>query len=262
MLVGLIFLGALSFTLAYIWHSRIKEVNLFIEDMKLEHGNPDISGKTQYTDCKSHRWVIRNVVVGDYSKAGEGFRNFMMNRTLIGTLVLSTFLGLIPVIIVYFLFQSFNLIGVSLVLIFIAVYIVRSPGNVEISNRLVRYLTKDEETEITLGDIAYATISQRTMESWRTKLVLLGMGSVILAPWGEQIPVAVIWVFTQFIGWLYLSIFVTLSPISMPLALVLYIAAAPAIFSVIYLTVRLITGRYRTHNPEGLNIIDDSGIQT
>lgn len=262
MFAGLILLGALSLSLAFFWQKKITSTSAFVDGLKLELGEPDISGKKQYTSCKSHRWVMKNVVIGDYSKAGEGFRNFMMNRTLIGTLILSIFLGIIPVILVYFLFQSFNLIGMSLVLIFIAVYVSLGPGNVEVSNRLVNFLIEDDESDYSVGDIAYASISQKSMESWRLKLVLIGVGSVVLAPWGEQFPVALIWVFTQFIGWAYLNIFVPLSPISMPLALLLYFGATPALFTIIFLSLRIVNRKFRTDDTGGLTILDDGGRQT
>lgn len=244
------------------WHKKISVTNNFIESFKGEFGEPDISGKKQYTNCKSHRWVMRNVVIGDYSKTGEGFRNFMMNRTLMGTLILSSFLGFIPVILVYFFFQSFNLIGLSLFLIFLAVYVTRGPGNVEISNRLVRFLIEDEKSDLSIGDIAYASISQRTMENWRTKLVILGVGSIAISPWGEQVPVALIWIFTQFIGWVYLNIFVPISPYSIPLALILYIGTVPVVFTIIFLTLRIVKKRFKTDEGVELSILDDGGKQT
>ena len=104
MVVGLILLSILSFVLAFVWYRKLGEVSSFIDPLSERLGEPDMSGKKQYTNCNSHRWVMKNVVFGSYLEKSEGFRNFMMNRTMTGTLVLSIFLGLIPVIIVYILF--------------------------------------------------------------------------------------------------------------------------------------------------------------
>ncbi|MFW9927502.1 MAG: hypothetical protein ACFFDM_12185 [Candidatus Thorarchaeota archaeon] len=251
----------MSLSLAIFWQLRITSNNTFIDDLVVDFGEPDISGDMQYTNCKSHRWVMRNVVFGDYSKTGEWFRNFMMNRTLIGTLVLGSFLGLIPVIIVYFLFQSFNLIGVSLVLIFIAVYVAKGPGNVEVSSKLICYLIEDDKSNLSSGDVAYASISQRTIESWRTKLLLLGIASIVISPWGEQIPISLIWFLTQFLGWAYVTIFLPLSGVSMPLALVSYFGIGPLIFGIAGITIRLIVNRVRNNNEVGLSVIA-SGVKT
>ncbi|MFW9870620.1 MAG: hypothetical protein ACFFEL_13420, partial [Candidatus Thorarchaeota archaeon] len=143
-----------------------------------------------------------------------------------------------------------------------AVYVTRGPGNVEISNRLVRFLIEDEKSDLSIGDIAYASISQRTMENWRTKLVILGVGSIAISPWGEQVPVALIWIFTQFIGWVYLNIFVPISPYSIPLALILYIGTVPVVFTIIFLTLRIVKKRFKTDEGVELSILDDGGKQT
>jgi len=253
MFEGMLFLGFLSFILALIWHKRIRRSLGFTKHLQSTFREPDISGKNQYTNCQSHQWVMKNEVIGNYSKSGEAFRDLMMNRTLTGTLALGIFLGVIPFIIVFLLFKSFNIAGTSLILIFIALYILRGPGNVEVSNNLLKWLFEQEESSLLIGDLAFARVSQKTLQGWRTKLLFIGILSCMIAPWGDQLPVYLIWFVTQFIGWAYVSIFLPLSVVSVPLALVSYIAIGPVIFGIVGIVIRFIVNKYRNDDDMGLS---------
>jgi len=238
MTIGLVLLGIISFLLAFIWYRRLQAVNCFIQPLSERFGEPDTTGKKQYTNCKSHHWVMKNVVYGSYLEKSEGFRNFMMNRTLVGTLLLSMFLGLIPVIIVYILFQSFNLIGTSLVLIFLALFVIRGPGQLEVSNLLLKWQVEQNVETFKIGDLAYARVSEKSINNWTRNLLLIGIICIIAAPWGEQIPVGMAYIFTVFLGFVYANIFQPLALVSMPLALMTFFIIGPFVLIVIGLSVR------------------------
>jgi len=255
MMEGMLLLGFMSFILALIWHKRIRRSISFTEQLQSAFREPDISGKKQYTNCQSHQWVMKNVVIGNYSKSGESFRDLMMNRTLFGTIVLGMFLGVIPVIIVFILFKSYNIAGTSLILIFIALYILRGPGNVEVSNNLLKWLFEQDKSSLLIGDLAFARVSQRTLQGWRTKLLFIGVLSCMIAPWGEQLPVFLIWFVTQFLGWAYASIFLPLSVVSMPLAFLSYVAIGPVIFGIAGIVIRFIVNKYRSDDDVGLSVV-------
>jgi len=238
MTIGLILLGTLSLFLAYIWYKRLQVVDCFIGPLSDRLGEPDTSGKKQYTNCDSHRWVMKNIVYGSYLERSEGFRNFMMNRTVTGTLILSIFLGLIPVVIVYILFQSFNLIGTSLILIILAVFVIRGPGQLEVSNLLLKWQVEQDIANFNIGDLAYARVSEKSIKNWVRNLLFIGLISIIAAPWGEEIPIGLAYIFSSFLGFAYTNVFQPLSLISMPLALMVFFIIGPVILVVIGLSVR------------------------
>jgi hypothetical protein len=140
-------------------------------------------------------------------------------------------LGLIPVVIVYLLFQSYQLIGTSLVLVILAVFILRGPGELEISDQLFQWQEKQDSDTLTIGDLAYASISQKTIESWTRKLLIIGFISIGLAPWGESILPDLAYVFALFIGYVYANIFIPVSIFSMPMALIIFFLIGPLILS-------------------------------
>jgi len=225
--IGLVILGLLSFSLAFSWHSRLVAAKSFIEPISERLGEPDTSGKKQYTNCDSHKWAIKNVVFGSHSRFSERFRNFMMNRTMTATLILGIVLSMIPVIIVYLLFLSFNVVGASLVLIFIAIYIMKGPGAVEYSYSLIEWQKQQDLNSFNIGDLAYARVSQKTIKKWIQNLIIIGLVSNVVAPWGEEIPIALAYITSIFIGYTYENIFVPISGISMPFALTLFFMIGP-----------------------------------
>lgn len=243
MTIGFVLLGILSFFLALRWYRRLQSVNCFIQPLSERFGKPDTSGKKQYTNCKSHSWVMKNVVYGSYLEKSEGFRNFMMNRTVVGTLILSVVLGIIPVIIVYILFQSYNLIGTSLVLIVLSFFVIRGPGQLEVSSLLLKWQTEQDIESFKVGDLAYAKVSEKSIRGWVRNLILIGVISLIAAPWGEQIPIGMAYIFTVFLGFVYVNIFQPVAMISMPLALMIFFIIGPAVLIAIGLTVRSIRNK-------------------
>lgn len=250
MIGGLLVLGLLSLGIALHWFRKVNQLDRFLAPLAESIGEPDISGKTKYTNCGSHQWLMKNVIHGDYLKSAEGFRNFMMNRTLTGTLVLGMILGLIPVIAVYLLFQSYQLIGTSLILVVLSVFIVLGPGDLEVSVQLVRWQTEQEYSALDMGDLAYARISQKAMKNWIMKLSVIGVICFILSPWGESIMPALAFVFTLFVGFVYVNIFLPVSLFSMPLALMIFFTIIPLVLSMIIVGVRVAHKRAQTDSDE------------
>lgn len=238
MTIGLILLGIISFILAFVWYRRLIAMSSFIEPLSERLGEPDTTGNKQYTNCDSHRWVMKNVVYGSYMEKSEGFRNFMMNRTMTGTILLSIFLGLIPVILVYILFQSYQMIGTSLVLIVLSVFVVRGPGQLEISSLLLKWQVEQEIDSFKIGDLAYARISLKSIKNWIRNLLLIGIITFIAAPWGEEIPIVLVYVFTLFLGFVYGNIFQPIAVVSMPLALMVFFIIGPLVLILAGLSLR------------------------
>jgi len=251
MTVGFILMSILSFFLAYVWYRRLEAVGCFIEPLRNRLGEPDTSGEEHYTNCNSHQWVMKNVVYGSYLEKSEGFRNFMMNRTMTGTLLLSMFLGLIPVIIVYILFQSYIIIGTSLVLIILSVFIIRGPGQLEVSNLLLKWQREQNIDSFKIGDLAYARVSQRAIRNWIRNLILIGVITMVAAPWGEEIPTILAYIIASFIGIAYTYMFQPLAIISMPLAVMIFFIIGPVILILAGLSLRSM------HN----KIVKDEGMR-
>lgn len=254
MTIGLVTLGLLSFSLALFWYRRLLLAKSFIEPISERLGEPDTSGKKQYTNCDSHKWAIKNIVFGSQLQFSERFRSFMMDRTMTGTLLLGVLLSMSPVIIIYLLFLSFNVIGTSLVLIFIAVYIMKGTGTVEISNLLLKWQTQQDLNTFNIGDLAYARVSQRSIKKWMLNLTLIGIVTIVAAPWGDEIPIALAYIITLFLGFAYTNIFIPTSVVSMPLALTLFIIIGPLL--IVLAGLAIISVKRRVFKDESIDIME------
>ena len=60
---------------------------------------------------------------------------------------------------------------------------------------------------------------------------------------------------TQFLGWAYSSIFLPLSEVSIPLALLSYVAIGPLIFGIAGIVIRFIVNKYRSDDDVGLLVV-------
>ncbi|TFG28411.1 hypothetical protein EU528_11240 [Candidatus Thorarchaeota archaeon] len=255
MTIGMLILGLLSFSLAFFWRRRLVIADSFIGPIIERFGEPDISGKKQYTNCSSHRWAIKNIVFGSHLQSTERFRSFMMDRTMTGTLILGILLSMIPVIIVYLLFLSFNVIGTSLVLIFIAIYIMRGPGSLENSNLLLEWQTTQDLNTFNIGDLAYSRVSQKAIRKWILTLTVIGIVTIAAAPWGEEIPITLAYIVTLFLGFAYVNIFLPISVFSMPLALILFFIIGPLVILISGLAIASM--KKKVSKDESIDIIEE-----
>ncbi|MFW9800063.1 MAG: hypothetical protein ACFFD9_06485 [Candidatus Thorarchaeota archaeon] len=252
MVTALLLLGILSISIALLWHRRLIAFDeLFIYfSGRFNVDEIDTSGAQKYTDCISHRWFMKSVVHGDYLKAEGTLGDFVAQNTLVGTMVIGMALGILPVILVFVLFQSFTLAGASLALVIIAVFIVRSPGEVEVSYDLLNHLVEQDLPELKKGDFAYANVASNRIRSWIRSVLALGAVSIFVAPWGELIPEAVAFSIAAFFNFFVMYVFIPVADFSYPLALVLYISGIPFTFVLVYLAVRWIRKQIRLRREE------------
>ncbi|MFX0107941.1 MAG: hypothetical protein ACFE7R_06645, partial [Candidatus Hodarchaeota archaeon] len=189
MTIALVLLGILAFTLAAFWRIRQSSFRQHFANLqgKLGISDADISGDVKYTYCVSHQWVLKNVVFGSYSKSGEALRDLMMNNTLGGTILIGLLLGVTPMVIALVFFNSMLLAGSSVIVIIIAVFLIRSPGGVATSYDFLKWQQEQDIEALKVGDFAYAKISQRTIQRWTLRLILIGIISLAIAPWGDQL---------------------------------------------------------------------------
>jgi hypothetical protein len=247
MTIALILFGVLSFAIAYIWERRIRGFNELSDSFrsKFNANSVDISGRVKYTSCMSHKWVMKNIVHGDYSNGERSLSDYIGENTLTGTILVGCLMGAFPVLLVFVLFQSFVIAGASLVTIIAAVFLVWSPGEVGVSYNLLSYLNELDSSELEQGDFAYAKISTNRIKHWERTLLIIGVAAIAIAPWGELIPDAVAFAISGFITFLLTQLFLPIASFSFPLALVLFICAAPITFAGLYFLGKWVGNRMR-----------------
>ncbi|MFW9887638.1 MAG: hypothetical protein ACFFER_05610 [Candidatus Thorarchaeota archaeon] len=232
----LILFGALSLLLVYYWQRRIRLLESLFTWFYGRFGNDsvDLSGQTEYTRCISHNWAMQNLVRKKHSKRGEALQEVMMENTLAGTMIGGLILGASSLIIVLLLFQSFVLAGEAVFVMVGAVYLIWGSGNVEVSYNFLRWLAEQESERLELGDLAYAEISRQAIVRWQRTLALIGVISILVAPWGnllmEGLALGIATLYQEFLNYIFLP----LAAFSFALALILLIAFLPVVLGILY----------------------------
>ncbi|MFW9803985.1 MAG: hypothetical protein ACFFFC_15085 [Candidatus Thorarchaeota archaeon] len=240
MTVALLLFSSLAIATAFFWQKRLRrfEALFSLFSSEFDPNSVDISGRQKYTRCASHKWIMKNVVHGKYSRSGEILSDFAGENTLLSTMVIGLAAGAVPVLFVFAIFQSSVLAGSSLVIVIAAVFVVRSPGDVGISYDLLSYLIDQESEDLDMGDFAYAQISSDRIMRWVRSLLVIGVASLIIAPWGELIPVAVAFSIAFLFELILTQVFLPVASVSLPLALILVISIVPLIAISLYFAVK------------------------
>lgn len=247
MIIALILFGGLALVTAYIWERRVRRFNALDDYLQTEFNveHIDISGRKEYTKCVSHEWVMKNIIHGDYSKGEGSIGDFIGENTFVGTMAIGIVMGVLPVLFVFVMFQSFVIVGASMAIIVAAVFVIRSPGDVEVSYDLLSYLKDQDSSELSMGDLAYTKISTGRIKRWEKTLLVIGALSMMISPGGELLPNLLAQALAAFLTLLLEGVFLPVATISFPLALVLFIAGVPLIAVGVYSLAKRITNLVR-----------------
>jgi hypothetical protein len=239
MIIAMVLLGFLSVGTAYHWRRKLRGFeNLFSHlGGRFNPEDVDISGQQKYTRCVSHKWVMKNLIHGDYTQSEGTLGDFVAEKTVGGTIVVGLLLGSVPVIGVYLLFQSFVLVGAALVAVFAAVFIIRSPGDVGVSYHLLSYLSEEDQSVLGKGDLAYAIISSNRIKVWIRNLVIIAAVSFVISPWGELLPDVAALIITGFFQIFMTYIYLPIAAFSPTAALIVFVFGVPLVPILLYAVV-------------------------
>ena len=255
MTVAMVLLGLLALGFAILWRRRLTEFDPLISTMEqnFDTSDVDISGNKKYTNCISHKWVMKNVVRGDYSRSGESLSDFVGNNTLMGTMILGIAMGIGPVLLVLVMFQSFFVAGASLATVVIAVFVVRPSGEVGVSYNLLQFLEEQEYEELSKGDYAYAATSTSRIKRWSFTLIIIGIAALALAPIGDLLPDMVGFGIASYFALFMQYIFLPIAEINFPLALMAFIVGVPLLPLILFAVFRIVQSKVRARRePTGI----------
>lgn len=247
MTIAMILLGLLALGFAFLWRRRLTEFDSLFSIMgqNFDISDVDISGNKKYTNCISHKWVMKNVVRGNYSRSGESLGDFIGENTLAGTIILGVVMGIGPVLLVLLMFQSFFVAGASLAAVIVAVFVVRPSGEVTVSYDLLQYLEEQEVQDLSKGDYAYAATSSSRIKRWSLSLILIGIVALVLAPVGDLLPEIIGLGIASYFALFMQYIFLPIAAINFPLALMAFIVGVPLLPLVLFAVSRVIRSKVR-----------------
>ena len=205
----------------------------------------DLSGRTEYANCFSQRWVIDNMTRTKHGRIGGWFQRQMMYSTLLTVIWFGILIGSFGFIFGIFIVSAFMLLGGALLIFSFGALIAVGPGGPKYSEELLLALAVLNQDEYKKGDYAYLRVALKSVTIWTILSLIIGSVFLVSAPYGtllfDTIGVAVLLFGDALLWGPMFGLFEVWPPLG-----VLYISLmTPFIFIIIPLIVYLIYRRIK-----------------
>jgi hypothetical protein len=144
----------------------------------------DISGRTEYANCFSHKWVIENMTRTKHGRIGGWFQHQMMYSTLITVIWFGVVIGSFGFLFGLFIVSAFRVVGGALFIFFFGALIAVGPGGPKYSEELLLALTALNQEEYQKGDYAFLRVALKSVTLWTILAFIIGSTFLISAPYG------------------------------------------------------------------------------
>lgn len=154
-----------------------------LED-SFEVSDVDVSGRTEYANCFSHKWVIENMTRTKHGRIGGWFQNQMMYSTLITVLWFGIMIGSLGFLFGLLIVSALRLVGGALIIFFFGSLIAVGPGGPKYAEELLLALTALNQDEYQKGDYAFLRVALKSITLWTVLSFIIGGTFLISAPYG------------------------------------------------------------------------------
>jgi hypothetical protein len=155
-------------------------------------GDMDLSGRTKYTNCISHQFVIDTMTKTKHGRLGSWFQRQFMYSTLMTSIVFGIVAGLISVFIGLFIVSSVLIAGGGIAVLFFGVLLAVGPGGPKFSETLLGELMNLKSDELGREDYPYVRIAMNSVTSWTTFAMIVGFVFLVSAPWAGPLSELVV----------------------------------------------------------------------
>jgi hypothetical protein len=186
MIVSLALTGAIVLISAFgrlRYFGRYWTLKRTLED-SFDVSDVELSGRTEYTNCFSHRWVIENMTRTKHGRIGGWFQSQLMYSTLLTVLWFGILLGSFGILFGMFIVSALMLIGGALLVFFFGAIIAVGPGGPKYSEELLLALTALNQDEYQKGDYAYLRVALKSITVWTILSLIVGIAFLVSAPYG------------------------------------------------------------------------------
>jgi hypothetical protein len=171
MIVSLALTGAIVLISAFgrlRYFGRYWTLKRTLED-SFDVSDVELSGRTEYTNCFSHRWVIENMTRTKHGRIGGWFQSQLMYSTLLTILWFGVLLGSFGILFGMFIVSALMLIGGALLVFFFGSMLALSALN---------------QDEYQKGDYAYLRVALKSITVWTILSLIVGIAFLVSAPYG------------------------------------------------------------------------------
>ncbi|MBS3795411.1 MAG: hypothetical protein KGY80_10960 [Candidatus Thorarchaeota archaeon] len=164
----------------------------------------DASGNTEYTECFSHRWVMKEITTPEPGRLTSIFQEHMKDNALFGSLWVGFILAASSMILVLLLLGAIRALGFALPIFAVGIIMSFGSSSLKESEQLLNTVQSVFPSGIAVEDYLYVKIAYDTLERWVILSGVVGGGLMLVSPFGEYIPTLAAFIIAQvarFILW-------------------------------------------------------------
>ena len=221
-----------------------RSINRYLKE-NFDVNDLDFSGKTAYTDCFSHEWVMDNFSRKKHNKIGNWFQNQLLYSTLFTSLWFGIAVGVVGMLIGVLVVSSLLVLGFGLFIFFFGAIIAMGPGGPKYSEELLLDLNKIDKQRYSREDYPYVKIAVRSITQWTVLSLIIGGIFALSAPFGTLLFDVSGAIFLQFGDLVLWGPMFQLFGIFAPLGVIYIALVIPFIFIIIPLTLYILYKRIR-----------------
>lgn len=169
------------------------------------------------------------------SRVGNSIRNFINDKTVIGFFIIGSLIFPTTATLVVLFYRTFAILGTSIIVLIIAVFLIRASDNVKASYGLMTWLRRQDASEVKENDVVYVKESLDILTNWRMKLVVIALLSLVIAPWGELIPQAIAFATSGFLITIFTLAYPPMALVSHEIAIIVVLYLIPLGIALLYL---------------------------
>ena len=216
-----------------VWRNRERRVFTEFQNrlrMSRDVEGLDLSGETPYTDCYAHEWIMDNVVRKRHGRLGLKVQEKLRDNPIFGVMSITLLLGSAAMVIGTVLIVSIIMFGPPILILAGTVLILIGPGNVKMSEELLKALLAQDFERLNSEDYAYVALSNRQIKVWIRTSMVIGVVFLALAPVGDLLPIFVGETIGAFVGLVLIQPALTLANTSFVLSLAYIVVLMVVVF--------------------------------
>ncbi|MGV9103771.1 MAG: hypothetical protein ACOC3C_06625 [Candidatus Thorarchaeota archaeon] len=203
---------ALFFTGCYvlvfaIWRSmKLNSYSQLLSHFKdhFDFDKLNISDNAEYTECFSHRWVMKEIMTPHPSRLTGLFQDYVRENTLSASLAIGFILASSSMILVLILLGVVRALGFALPVFAIGMVLSLGSTSVNESEQLLNEVQSVFPSDIVVEDYPYVKIAYDTLRRWVMLSAAIGVGLLLISPFGEYVPTVMAYIVaqaTRFVLW-------------------------------------------------------------
>jgi hypothetical protein len=132
---------------------------------------------------------MENITKKSHSRFGALLQDHLANNTLLAGMWIGFIVGISSLLLTLLLVQSLRAIGTVIVIFLVGALVTIGPSGPRYSEDLLDSVLKNKIDDLNAQDFVYVKIANDTIKRAAIINVILASAFIIIAPWGDMLPI-------------------------------------------------------------------------